>query len=164
MGDIVDQIAFANKIREFCHRCYLPAKELPSGERNPLDHPSMRAEALAASECMVSLSRVFRALETFDRSFIAPLIVDLSFGLAENQFWKQHNTIFVTSYRNCLLAFMNGRALSMDKHQTSEKERYAKEQMTQWHNLFIIAFDCLYGITRTIDMSPAILQEIRVIL
>lgn len=142
----------------------MPEKLLPDGSKNPNDHPAMRAEAISGVECMVSLARVFKALETHHYSYIAPVIVDLSFGLADNAFWKQHGATLVPVYKNALRATVSSMTLRMNKNATPEMTEIADIQKTIWHGIFVTAYDCLYGVIKSIDIAPAMLQELKRIL
>jgi len=160
MTMIGDQLAYSNKVRELCMRYFMPAKTLPDGTRNNDDHPGLRAEATSAASCMVSLARIFKVIETFDPTLVLPVIIDLSFGLTENAFWKQHSGVLVPVYKSALHSAISSKLLEVDQHKTPEKEALRLRQSKEWHNLFIVAFDCLYGIVKAMNESTAFLQEI----
>lgn len=161
MSMIGDQLEFSNKVRELCARYYTPVKTLSDGKPNTSeDHPAMRAEAMSGTNCMVSLARIFKCIETFDPTLVLPVIIDLSFGLTENAFWEQHAKVLVPVYKTALHAAISAKLLEIDKHKTPEKEALRLRQSKEWHNLFIVAYDCLYGVVKTMNISTAFLQEI----
>ena len=163
VGVVNEQLQLSNRVREFCTRHYMPSPSLPDGSKNPLDFPAMRAEALSATECMVSIARVFKALETYHYSYIAPVVVDLSFGLSENAFWKQHGATLIPTYKNALRATCSAIMLKHNNPNPSLVD-ITETQKYQWHGLFVTSYDCLYGIVKSMEMGPAMLQELRSIL
>lgn len=162
MSIIGDQLEYSNKVRELCIRYFVPPKTLPDGSNNPENHPALRAEAVSGASCMVSLARIFKVVNSFDPTLILPVVIDLSFGLAENAFWKQHSGILVPVYKTALHAAISAKMLEVDKHKTLEKEALRARQSKEWHNLFIVAYDCLYGVVKTMGQSTAFLQEIEI--
>lgn len=164
MNEMSEQIAFSNKVRELCTRYYTPAKTLSNGEKNPLDYPGMKGEVTAAVECMVSVARVFKSLDNCSPGYLMPVIIDLTFGLNENSFWKQHTAILVPVFKSAIHAKITSKLIDLDQYKTPTKENIKERQAKQWYNLFIIAFDCMYGSAKTIEISSAILQEIESIM
>jgi len=161
MTMIGDQLAYSNKVRELCTRYFTPVKTLPDGKPNVSeDHPAFRAEATSAASCMVSVARIFKVIETFDPTLVLPVIIDLSFGLTENAFWKEHSGVLVPVYKSALHSAISAKLLEVDQHKTPEKEALRLRQSKEWHSLFIVAHDCLYGIVKTMNQSTAFLQEI----
>src|SRR5580765_3405405 len=157
---MIDALKYTESIRELCLRHYVPSKTLADGKPNPKDHPIMRSEAISAASCMVSIARVFKLLEVGEPSFMLAVVIDLSFGLSENQFWKQHSDVLVPSYKSALHAYISALSLRADKVKSVEKDAIAEVQSKQWYNLFLVAYDCLYGMVETVGVSPLLLQEL----
>lgn len=160
----MDALAYGEKVRELCLRVFTPDKKLKDGTVNPDYSPAMVSEAVSGAACMVAVARIFKALETGHPSFIPIIITDLSFGLAENQFWKQHGQTLVPVFKNALHAYFSAIALEADKATSSEKREIAEIQKRQWHSLFFVAYDCLYGISNAILAAPGFIQELVLIL
>jgi len=154
------QLEFSNQVRTLSLRHFMPTKTLPDGKSNPEDHPAMRAEAIHAASCMVSLARIFKAIETYDPSYILPVIVDLSFGLAENPFWKQHSGVLVPIYKSCLHASVTARLLRVMPNKTEQQTGIQLRQEKQWYSIFVTAYDCLYGASKSFDISTLLIQEL----
>ena len=152
------QLEYTNKVRELCFRLFMPPKKLSDGSINPEDHPALRAEVIHASNCMTSLARIFKAIDTQHSSFYTAIIVDLSFGLSENPFWKQHSGVLVPVYKSVLHAAITAKVIEMQDPNSPLHRKLS----TQWYSLFLIAFDCLYGAARTLENSFLIMQELEV--
>jgi hypothetical protein len=157
---MIDANRYTENIRELCMRYYLPKKTLPDGKPNPSDHPSMRAEAISAASCMVSIARIFKMLETGEPAFIINVVVDLSFGLSENQFWKQHTDVLVPAFKSALGVYLGAVALSTTNEISVEKNSLVATQKRQWHSIFLTAYDCLYGLAETVAVAPIFSQDI----
>jgi hypothetical protein len=157
---MIDAFKYADGIRALCSRYYIPNKTLSDGKPNPDDHPTMRSEALHAVNCMVSVSRIFKLLETFDAGLVMLTVVDLSFGLSENRFWEQHKATLIPTFKSALHAYLGAVALSANGQLTAEQEELVNVQKRQWHSLFLVAYDCLYGVSNTILVAPIFAQDI----
>ena len=160
MSDATEAMKYAEQVREICLRYYMPPKTLPNGERNPDDHPALRAEAVLAASCMVSLARIFKALKYPSAEMFVFAIADISWGLLENKFWAQHNAILVPAYKAAFFAYLSSRTLAADQNKTEEKEILRSRLEKQWLSLFITAMDCVLGTYKTIEFSTAMLQEL----
>lgn len=151
----MNDLEFTTRIKDVLMRHYVPAEKLPNGSPNPENTPPMRIEALSAVACAISMARVFKLLETGESSMVIPAIVDLSFGLQENRFWKAHSATIVPIYKHCLSAKLlamvnkyNGQSVEVEKLGDS------------WRHIFISIYDCLYGLIKTTENSALIMQEI----
>lgn len=164
MNDINEQIGYSNRVRDVATRYFMPPEKV-DGKPNPLAaNPGFKAEAIAAIECMVSVARIFRVLETSDPSFIMSVVLDLSFGLSENYFWKTYGAVLTPVYKNSIHAFVTGRMLEIDMHKSDEKQSIEQRQKRQWLNMFIVSLDCLYGFGRASNISTTMIQELESII
>jgi len=164
MSDATEAMKYAEQVREICLRYYMPPKTLPNGERNLDDHPALRADALLAANCMVSLARIFKALQTPSLDLFYMALADISWGLLENRFWTEHNATLVPAYKSAFFALMSAKTLRADQDKSELKEALRTRLEKQWHSLFIIAMDKVLGPFKTIDLSTAMLQELETIL
>lgn len=160
MNPVNEHIEYSNKIREICLRYYMPQKKLANGQDNPEYHPTLVAEATYGAECMVSIANVFRVLETNHPAFILPVIVDLSFGLSENQFWKQHGNILVPLYKSALHSAISSRVLAIQFERSPEQEELMIRQRKQWYSIVLMGFDCIHGVIKAMNVNSALTQEL----
>ncbi len=154
----MNDLEFSSKIREVLTRHYMPAEKLPDGRPNPDCNPVMQTEAKSAISCMISLAKVFKLLESKEHTFILPVIVDLSFGLEENLFWKQYKAMLIPVFKNAL----HGKLLSMVSQ--GHGRAVFDQQDKSWHNLFLLGYDCLHGIMRTTEVSPVLMHDLSSVL
>lgn len=148
---------FCSRVRDVLARHYIPTEKLPDGKLNPDYTPPMRAEALSAVLCGVSIARIFKLIDTGEPTMVLPAIVDLSFGLQENRFWKQHSAVIVPIYKHCLSA----KIMTMVNRQNGGVQGTEAENLGDtWKHLFVSLYDCLYGIVKSTENSLLLTQEI----
>lgn len=149
-------LEFTTKVRDVLMRHYVPTEKLPDGKPNPDYNPPARLEALSAVACAISMARIFKLIESGDSTMMLPVIIDLSFGLQENRFWKLHSATIVPIYKHCLSA----KLLTMVNKQNGVQNVESESLGETWKHLFISIYDCLYGIMKTTENSALIMQEI----
>lgn len=153
-----DNLDFANKIREIASRYLIPEK----GSKN--DIPVMRSEGMYGVECLVSLSCIFRAIDTCQKAYVLQAFSDLMWGLGRNQFWKQYEGEILPIVRMAFNDYMTYGRLLADQHKTSEKDLIADRCKHSWLGIFPTAIGCMYGHPRMMECSHAILQELNQVL
>lgn len=158
MSTIQEQLQYTGKVQEICQRYFVPPKTLPDGSPNPSDNPAMRAEAASAVTCMTILANIFKGVESGSAVYTIPAIIGTSFGLGENQFWKQYSVVFVPVFKSALHATLV--AGIMKANGAPESDTVYVSQRTQWHSLFILAYDSMYGMTKAMEVSIALLQDV----
>lgn len=152
----MNDLEFSAGIRDVLMRHYMPPEKLPDGKPNPDHNPIMRSEALAAIACAISMARVFKLMDTGESTMVLPTIVDLSFGLQENRFWKQHSAILVPIYKHCLSA----KLLAMVNKQNGIVNTEVDKLGDCWKHIFVSIYDCLYGIIKSTENSSLITSEV----
>lgn len=157
MGNPRFAAEYSKKVRDLCAQYYMPTKTLPDGKPNPEYHPASVMEATNACIAMASVACIFKLLETFNPSLVLVVVADLAFGLNENSFWKQHNTNLVPVFKAALCAKL---CAVMAVSQQFNDEKVVISQQNQWRSIFLVAYDCLNGIQKTIGISTAFLQDL----
>lgn len=151
---------FEARLRDTLNQLYMPPEKLPNGERNPDNHPAIRADAMSAVNCMISICRVFRLLDGSDSSNVVPVVADLSFGLQENSFWKQHSATIIPIYK----AMLHTKLTAMVMKQNGVPESIYGVMRDAWKILFVIVYDSIYGILKAMGKSMEIMQEVERVL
>lgn len=158
MSTVQEQLQYNGKVQEICQGYFTPAKTLPDGSPNPSDNPAMRAEAASAITCMTVLANIFKGIETGSAVYTIPAIIATSFGLSENQFWKQYSATFVPVFKSALHATLVANIMKLNGVPINDPVYIA--QRTQWHSLFILAYDCIYGMAKAMEVSIVLLQDV----
>lgn len=156
----MNDLEFTSKLRSVLERHYMPPEKLPDGKLNPDCNPPMKAEAILAISCAVSIARIFRLIDTYESTLVIPVITDLSFGLNENRFWKDRGATIVPVFKHCLHAKLLEK---ITKQQNASSQVY-DTLGASWKNIFVLIYDCLYGVMKATENASVLLHDVNMVL